>query len=132
MNTFLKTTKQLDPKITQALLDILEHANEASQIVEIGEEQYFDNWIYQRAAEMVLVRAGESAKRIDTLDSSFIITHPELDLRGLIDARNFTAHNYDRVESAVIWDILTDDLPVTAQGIRDLLNLHPTSPWAMR
>ena len=73
------------------------------------------------AAESLLIRAGETVNRIDTVSPEFIRTNPELELRNLKDARNVVAHGYDIVDPEILWRILADHLPAVVSRVAALL-----------
>lgn len=44
------------------------------------------------------------------------------DCRRAIDFRNVLIHGYDRVDDAIVWDVVCRHLPTMAQRVSELLN----------
>lgn len=70
------------------------------------------------AAEGLLIRLGETVRRIDRADGHFVARHADLELRDMKDARNVTAHGYDVVDHEIVWEILAEHVPRVAGKVR--------------
>lgn len=71
-------------------------------------EEFEDNWIVVDAVQMNLMVIGEAARHIP---DEIVRKYPEIpwaEMRGL---RNVLAHEYDRVEFEVIWQVAKEELP---------------------
>lgn len=122
MTDELGTEQASDPRLMQALQDLLDHGAAVARLVARGRSAYDADEMLQAAAEALLLRAGESVVRIDRAAPDFIRLHPELRLRNLKDARNVVAHGYDIVDTGTLWEILEVHLPLVIDGVRDLLD----------
>lgn len=51
---------------------------------------------------------GEAAKLIPAVVRD---RHPEIDWRGLGGLRDVLAHQYFRIDNAIVWDVVSRELP---------------------
>lgn len=71
----------------------------------------------KRAIERNIEIIGEALNRI-------LQAEPDIDIsesRKIVDTRDRIIHGYDTVSSAVIWSIITRDLPILENEIKELL-----------
>ncbi|KKJ00248.1 HepT-like ribonuclease domain-containing protein [Prochlorothrix hollandica] len=57
----------------------------------------------QAAILYFVIIMGEATKR---LSKNFRASHPEIDWQGIAGMRDILAHQYDRVDIQVIWDVV--------------------------
>jgi uncharacterized protein with HEPN domain len=114
-------SKDLGFSVIEALSSVLEQATVAERIVALGDERFFSDELLQRAAAMTVIWAGEAAKRA-THGNDLNEQQPHLELRNLAQVRDVISHDYDIVDYAIIWDILTEDLPRVAKSINAFLS----------
>jgi uncharacterized protein with HEPN domain len=62
---------------------------------------------------------GEAANRIS---SAFQAEHPAVPWKDIIGMRNILAHQYDKVDSAVVWDAVHQDIPELMALLQPLLS----------
>lgn len=72
----------------------------------------------KRAVERNLEIIGEAMNRILKKEEHF----PIKDARKIISLRNRIIHGYDMVSDELIWSIITTDLPVLEEEVRQFLN----------
>lgn len=65
---------------------------------------------------------GEAAGK---LPPEFRAAHPEIPWRQMISARNILIHNYDGIETAIVWAIVDRDIPALLRAIIPLLSESP-------
>ncbi|MEO0378336.1 MAG: DUF86 domain-containing protein [Cyanobacteria bacterium P01_A01_bin.17] len=61
---------------------------------------------------------GEATKR---LSLEFRIQHPDIPWSNMAGMRDIIAHQYDRVDSRVLWDVIQKSLPEVLAQIEPLL-----------
>jgi uncharacterized protein with HEPN domain len=87
----------------------------------LGEERNFmkfkDNKLLQRAVERELEIIGEATNRILKLDPAIPISNA----KRIVDLRNWVIHGYDKVDVAIIWGIISRDLPQLHMEVRKML-----------
>ena len=115
------STNELHPRIRRSLLDLLDQAEVTARLVARGKRDYDADEMLRLAAESLLTRMGECVDRIDKADPAFLAAHPSLELRQLKDTRNVLAHGYDIVDHALVWSIVSTNVPVVADSIRQFL-----------
>jgi len=71
----------------------------------------------RKAIERNIEIIGEAMKRILEIDPDIFIS----DSRKIVDTRNRIIHGYNSISADVIWLILTRDLPVLEEEVKDLL-----------
>ena len=72
----------------------------------------------QAAIFYFLIIIGEATKR---LSKDFRKTHPEIDWQGMAGMRDILAHQYDRVNTQVVWDVIQTDLLPLSVSLQRLL-----------
>ena len=78
---------------------------------------FCDDIMLHRAIERNIEIIGEAAGRILKLDAGTPLT----DARKALDARNFVAHGYDRIDDEILWSIVINDLPQLKEAVLTLL-----------
>ncbi len=102
-------TMQDNVRNSAAIWDMLQVIQEIQAFIEtVDYEAYLENLLIRRAVERNLEILGEAARRTT---EEFRNTHPEIDWRGVIGLRNIVAHQYDRINQAEIWQIITINMP---------------------
>ena len=71
-------------------------------------------WLLQRGVERGLEIISEAARH---LPEPLLATRPEIAWPDIRAIGNLIRHEYHRVESKVIWAVVTDDLPMLRQAI---------------
>lgn len=68
---------------------------------------------------------GEAAARVPEEVSK---SHPEIDWRGMVAARNRLAHGYMGINDDIIWDIIQTEVPGLLPELRNLLDATSEDP----
>lgn len=97
--------------------DILKDAAELTEIVHQGHGAFKGNKVHQRAAERLLEIVGEASGR---LSEEFCNQHPTLPVRQAKAMRNLISHEYSKVNSEIIWETISSDIPAFAESLRTL------------
>jgi uncharacterized protein with HEPN domain len=94
--------------------DLLEFCDQAARLVSRGRDAYDSDEMLRLAAEALTHRIGEAAGR---LSQSFQADHADVPWRAIRGMRNVVAHEYGRVDHAIMWNTLRDDLPRLASSL---------------
>lgn len=73
---------------------------------------------YRNACCMCLLQIGELA---GTLSNDFISEHTIIPWKQIKGFRNIVAHAYGTVEPSIVWDILSNDIPVLKNFCKSFL-----------
>jgi uncharacterized protein with HEPN domain len=109
------------PVLARGLEDLLAQAAAAARLVARGKAAYDADEMLRYAAEDLLLRLGECARRVERADPAFPQAHPEVELRRLIYSRNVVAHGYDMVDHEIVWAILATNIPALAAAAQAAL-----------
>ncbi len=110
---------QPDERDAAYLWDMLQICEEIADLLKEHDEAAFhDNRLLQRAIERDVELVGETAR---TLSQVFRDAHPELAWREIIGIRNILAHEYGRIDHALLYHTATDDIPALATRLRLIL-----------
>ena len=74
--------------------------------------------LLQSAAAYQIQIIDEAASR---LSPSFRGAHAQIPWRKMTDMRNILVHNYRRVARVIMWQVISEDLPVLIAELRRLL-----------
>jgi uncharacterized protein with HEPN domain len=109
----------------QALRDILEGiAHIEAFTAGIKFEEFRADAKTIAAVERKLLLIGEAAVRLGR-EAPMIV--PEVPWRHIRNMGNLLRHEYDRVDLTIIWQTITDDLPVLQAAIVNALKNFPPS-----
>lgn len=73
----------------------------------------------QSAVLYEIVIIGEAANR---LSNEFQSEHPTIPWKDIIGMRNILAHQYDKVDVEVVWDVIHQDIPELMALLEPLLS----------
>jgi uncharacterized protein with HEPN domain len=100
---------------------MLDHANEALILVQGKSRVDLDN---DRTPNLALARLleiiGEAASQISRGEQARYTAVP---WSGIIGLRNRLIHGYDSIDSDIIWQILTSDLPALVPAPQQIIDL---------
>jgi uncharacterized protein with HEPN domain len=110
------------------LLDMLLAANELSQFTEgVSFDKFNQDRLLQHAAVRLIEIIGEAARNIS---AEFKADHPEIPWAGIIGMRHRLVHEYFRVASDKVWEVVRKDLPELIAVIEPLV--PPDQPGEKR
>lgn len=75
-------------------------------------------------AERLLEVVGEASQRL--IDNDFAAQHPHLPFVPAKTQRNWIAHHYDDIDTDVIWQSMTVDVPEFAAALRAIRDAEGT------
>lgn len=84
-------------------------------------EDFIDNSWDQDALARNLEIIGEAA---NNMDQSFRNEIPDVPWRQIIDFRNIVVHDYADLDSQIVWEIATNNLPKLKEQLQALLHKH--------
>ncbi len=78
-----------------------------------------DDVMLLRAVSMSIGIVGEAASRIS---AGYKTAHPDIEWQPIIGMRNFIIHAYFKIDIAIIWDTITENISPLIAKLEDLLN----------
>jgi uncharacterized protein with HEPN domain len=107
------------------LLHMLEHAQEAIQLVEGRSRTNLDeDRVFSLALVRLLEIIGEAAAGVSEESRSKFPSIPWVEIVGL---RNRLIHGYDSVDLDIVWNIVKGDLPALVRDLAADPDLHTDS-----
>ena len=107
----------------QYLLDILIEAEDALTFVRGASfDDLRTNTMLRKAVLHSLAVLGEAAGRVDERSEA---DAPNLPWRKMKNLRNVIIHDYEGVNLPIIWDIVTNELPVVVAALAPLFPERP-------
>ena len=101
------------------LKDIISAAAEAQAfITSLNGTNYMDNLLVQRASERCVEIIGEAASHIS---DEVKLSSPHIPWRSVKAMRNLLIHQYGNVDSSIVFQTVTEQLPVLSDQIKALL-----------
>ena len=114
--------KQADQTV---LIKIICYCDDIGTILErfgSGRDLYEQDKVFQYAVNMCIFQIGELASH---LSDEFRSETAHIPWRLIRATRNLFAHNYEKAESQLMWQTITEDIPLLKQQLDDLLKHYP-------
>jgi len=110
---------QPDARDAAHLWDMLSAAREALAIVgNTTAEQFLTDRLRLRALERTLELVGEAARRVTPACQA---AHPEIPWRALIGQRNLLAHEYGRINPALLYQAALERAPLLIASLERII-----------
>lgn len=104
------------------LNDILHNANLLLQFVtDVDRETFYEDEMRQMAIEKGIERIGEAMKNIST---DLKQKYPDVDWSGFPRMRDRTAHGYWSVDYDIVWNTVTQEIPVLRRQIVEIIRVE--------
>lgn len=119
---------QPDDRDAAQLWDMLQAARDAH---EIASQSSFEELVADKKTQLALAKAvelvGEAAARLspEFRDASHIEWHP------IIGMRNRLVHDYWRINFVILWDVVTNEIPVLIDDLERVLPEPPAEPGSV-
>jgi uncharacterized protein with HEPN domain len=107
-----------DPRIL--LEDILESIERIEEYVSGLSVQTFDQ--DSKSQDAVLLRFQVIGQAVKGLPQSFRASHPEVSWREVAATRDVIVHEYFRVDFALVWDMISNDIPSLKANVMRILD----------
>jgi uncharacterized protein with HEPN domain len=103
------------------LIDILQATEEIQDFVcGMDFKAYQKNSVTKRAVERDFEIIGEALNRIKYTDNELLEKISEH--HRIIGFRNILIHGYDIVDEAIVWQAVTNHLPILIREVKEILN----------
>ncbi len=118
---------KLSTRQADALGHIQDHCSKAAELAErVGTQSTLEeDWQTQYALVRCVEIIGEAAGR---LGPQFQAEHTEIPWRQLSGMRNRLIHHYDLVNVGILWQTVTEDIPLVLQTVEAILRSQRTPP----
>jgi len=83
---------------------------------DMSEEDFFADNKTKAAVERKIEVIGEALNRIKTIDRNILARIDNW--REIIGFRNVIAHGYDVVEDSIVWESITNDIPLLLDQLK--------------
>ena len=93
------------------LESIVEYCDKAASYLRdnhITKQSFLENSYFQDTCAFYCLQIGELAS---SLSDTFIDDHKEIKWRNIVNLRNIIAHDYGKVDSGLLWDIIERNIP---------------------
>jgi|SRR5947209_6815907 uncharacterized protein with HEPN domain len=102
------------------LLDIREEIGGIRALVrDVTAETFAANWAMKRAVQHALLIIAEAAKHIPADAKE---AHPEVPWRQIHGLGNLLRHEYQRIDSDVLWLVITEHIDSLDEAVAAMLN----------
>lgn len=94
------------------LQKMIRYCDEIAQILKkhrFNREEFENDTEFQFACGMCIIQLGEL---VAGLDDDFVKKYSDIPWRQIKGMRNIYAHDYDIVDNDIIWETITEEIPV--------------------
>jgi len=103
----------------ERLLHILNAINRIEQIVEsLTIDRFREDWEKRLVIERLLEVIGEAANRVS---AELQDQHPQVPWAKIVGIRNFISHEYFRIDTDILWETASEDVPALYPNIEHIL-----------
>lgn len=105
------SNEALSKRDASILRHIMKYCREIDEaIAHFGDDEsiFMENVVYRNAVSMPIQQIGELSKH---LSEDFIESHSQISWRQVKGMRDWFAHQYLKMDIAVIWGVAKEDLP---------------------
>ena len=92
---------------------------EIESIADVDEQEFAASLARRKAVMYNLLIIGEAARAIP---EPFRSEHSQVPWRQIIAMRNVLTHEYDRVITRIVWEVVQKDLPVLKRNVAGLIH----------
>ena len=93
----------------KSIKKILKHIN---KILKYTKDMNFKSFnVDEKSLDACLMNFAAIGETINDIDEKFINEHTEINWKEIKGMRNIIVHDYDGVNTKIIWDTIKDDLP---------------------
>ena len=115
-------------KHTTRLIDYVHHIQKYSEealsfINGMSQADFFNDRKTQQATALNIITLGEISTLLKTDFPEFIDATPETPWRNIVGMRHRLVHGYNEVSTKIVWDTLTNFIPILIKQIPDLLKV---------
>lgn len=103
----------------ERLLDIREAVERIEKYAARGREAFERDELIQTWVLHHLQILGEAVR---ALSAETTQKHPEVAWKQIVGMRNILIHNYFDIDTAIVWAVIENDLPVLKRQITELLS----------
>lgn len=112
-------------KATDHLQDVLEAIDAISDYTRAGRKAFDKNPMLRDAVAARLIQIGQSVKDAQAEGLDLPRLQPEIPWRSIAGMRDQLAHKYWRLDAAIVWSVVENDLPKLRKAIRLMLKPSP-------
>ena len=106
----------------QRLLHIFDAIEEIESYIKESDQNDFDNNSMMRFATIKQLEIiGEA---VNHLSGQIKVENPDVDWNAIIGLRNITVHVYFGIDTSIIWNIVTNNLPDFKADVKRLIELN--------
>jgi len=103
------------------LIDIIQAAEEIQNFIHgMDFESYQNTTVAKRAVERDFEIIGEALNRIKYTDNKLLQNISEH--HRIIGFRNILIHGYDIVDETIVWNAITNHLPILIKDVKEILS----------
>lgn len=107
-----------DASILRHMLKYCREIDEALAYFGDDEALFMESAVFRNAVSMPIQQIGELAKH---LSDAFIDAHPQIPWRQIKGMRDWFAHQYIKMDNAVVWNVAKVDMPPLKAFLLDRL-----------
>jgi len=110
--------KNKDYRVLEHVIDYCDRINEYADVKSLSYEEFSNNAMLVDAVCLCILQIGELSS---SLTDEFKENNSHIPWRQIKDIRNIIAHRYGTVDPEIIWEVITDDIPVLRNDCQSLI-----------
>jgi len=106
----------------QRLMHIYDAIEEIESYITNSVQKDFDNNSMMRFA--VIKQLEIIGEAVNHLSDQTKLKHPDVDWKAIVRLRNITIHEYFGIDTSIIWNITTKNIPDFKENVKRLIELN--------
>lgn len=103
----------------KSIQKILKHID---KILNYTKDMNFNTFnIDEKNIDACLMNFATIGETVNDIDENFINEHKEINWKEMKGMRNIIVHDYDGVNTRIVWDTIKDDLPKLREQLNNLI-----------
>ena len=115
----MRNKKRVDKVVVEKMIEYCEKVEILIQRFGNNLEKFQSDFAYQMSCGMCIIQIGELTTR---LSGDFKEKNSEVEWNRIKGLRNIHAHEYEKVDFNVLWEILTEDIPDLKEKLQKIFS----------
>ena len=116
----MRKVRDTDKIVVQKMIEYCNKIEILKNRFGVEMENYIEDFAFQMSSDMCILQIGELTAR---LTEDFKAQHSEIEWKKIKNLRNIHVHEYEKIDYALMWEILTEDIPALKKSLQKIFEV---------